>query len=333
MSSPDDEQAFVLAVDIGGTKVAITAIDCRGILLCPVIKQSVPFGSNQQAIPEAIVKLIQEQVETARKLPGNFMGVGLSLCGNVDVNTGMSILAPNLGWRYVPLGQMVREACDVPVFAATDVRMAVIAEAVWGAAQNVRDFAWATVGTGYGGYLFLDGKLYGGSHGFAGNFGHFTLDEFNGTPCGCGQTGCYETFVAGPGITRAAQAAAERGESEFLRSIATARSITTQDVFDAEAAGDEGAKAVIDEVIRLISINLGGLVNILDLSMIVMGGGIVHATPNFVDRVSQRIRHYLMTEEAIRDLQIVKESFENSALMGAAADVFVRNGILSLGTS
>lgn len=330
MSSLHDERSFAIAVDIGGTKVAITAIDRSGNLLFPVVKQSVPFDSNQRAIPEAIVELIQPYVEKARALSGTLAGIGLSLCGNVDVDTGMSVLAPNLNWRYVPIGQMVSEASGAPVFAATDVRMALIAEAIWGAAKNVRDFAWATVGTGYGGYLFLDGKLYGGSHGFAGNFGHFTLDEVNGIPCGCGQTGCYETFVAGPGITRAAQAAAERGESAFLQSIAATRRITTRDLFDAEAAGDEAAKAIVDEAIRLISINLGGLVNILDLSMIVMGGGVVHATPDFVDRVSHRIRRYLMTEEAIRDLRIVKESFENSALVGAAADVFIHQDILSL---
>lgn len=329
MDTETEARPFALAVDIGGTKIAVTAINTAGELLLPVVKQPVPFDSTQRAIPEYLVSLIQPFVEQARRLPGRLMGIGLSLCGNVDVDTGMSVIAPNLGWRYVPMGQMVREEIGQPVFAATDVRMAVLAEALWGVAKGIRYFAWATVGTGYGGYLFLDGKLYGGTHGFAGNFGHMTLDD-HGPLCGCGRPGCFETFVAGPAIAREGQRAADCGESPFLQPLAAKRRITTHDVFDAEAAGDAAAKAIIDEAIRLICINLGGLVNILDLDMIVMGGGVVNAAPDFVERVSARIRNYLMNQEAVRDLRIVKESFENSALIGAAADVFVRQGILEL---
>jgi predicted NBD/HSP70 family sugar kinase len=104
--------------------------------------------------------------------------------------------------------------------------------------------------------------------------------------------------------------------------------VTTPDVFQAEAQGDPAASAILENVVRLISINLGGVVNTLDLDKIVMGGGVVHACPDFVTRIQRRIRDYLMTEEAKRDLQVVIESFENSALTGAAADVFLRSGTL-----
>ena len=89
-----------------------------------------------------------------------------------------------------------------------------------GAWPGRTQFAWATIGTGYGGYLFLDGKLYGGAHGFAGNFGHFTVDEVNGYPCGCGRRGCLETFVTSPAIAHAGQAALDVGQSPGLRELA-----------------------------------------------------------------------------------------------------------------
>ncbi len=321
---------FALAVDIGGTKVALTILDSAGKCLLPVEVFPVPFDASHRAIPEALIELFAPAIETARTLPGHFRGIGVSCCGNLEEDTGMAVLIPNLGWRYVPLGDMIHQRFGVEVFAATDVRMALLAEVVWGAAKGVKNVAWATVGTGYGGYLFLDGRLHRGTHGFAGNFGHMTLDEVNGYPCGCGRKGCFETFVAGPAIARAGQRAADTAESPYLQVISKTRPIATADVFDAEAAGDPAAAVIIDQVIRLIAINLGGLVNILDLDMIVVGGGVANACLDFVERISQHIRRHLMTEEAIRDLKVVKESFENSALVGAAVDVFLRQGILSL---
>jgi len=323
--SPD----IALAIDVGGTKAAFTIIDADGHQLTPIEKHLVPFDAQHIADPERLLAIIAPYVEQARQMPGTLRGIGLSMCGNIDMATGMAVLVPNLHWRYLPFGDMARAAFGLPVMAATDVRMAALAEVQWGAAKGVRNFAWATVGTGYGGYLYLDGKLFDGTHGFAGNFGHTTLDEVHGAPCGCGRTGCFETYVAGPGIARASQHAADSWDSPFLAAIARERPITSHDVFAAEAVRDPAAQAIIDNVIRLIAINLGSVVNILDLDMIVMGGGVVNACPDFVQRVSQRIRQHLMTEEAIRDLQVVKESFENSALVGAAADVFLRQAVLS----
>jgi glucokinase len=322
---------FTLAVDIGGTKAAVALIDARGSLLTPVQNHPVPFDPRGSADPSGLLEILRPAVERAKNQPGRFRGVGLSVCGNIDLDTGLAVLVPNLHWRYLPFGQMVRDAFGVPVFAATDVRMALLAEVLWGAAREARFAAWATVGTGYGGYLYLDGRLYGGTHGYAGNFGHTTWDEADGVLCGCGKRGCVETFVAGPAIAAAGQRAAEAGDSLLLRQAAGTRPVTSADVFWAEAQGDPAARMIVENVIRLISINLGGVVNTLDLDVIVMGGGVVHASPDFVPRIHRRIRDFLMTEEARRDLRVVKETFENSALVGAAADVFLRSGIPPVG--
>ncbi|RPJ41218.1 MAG: ROK family protein, partial [Chloroflexi bacterium] len=188
---------YALAIDIGGTKLAAAVIDERGCVRGTVSTHLVPFGSEGRAEPEALLEIIEQN---CRSVDVPLEGIGLSICGNVDEDTGMVPLSPNLHWRYLPFGQMVSERTRLFVAAATDVRMAVLAEAVWGAARGVHYFAWATIGTGYGGYLFLDGKPYRGFHGYAGNFGHATWDEINGAACGCGKPGCVETFVSGPGL-------------------------------------------------------------------------------------------------------------------------------------
>lgn len=325
--SPRD---FALAVDIGGTKAAFSIYDVDGKQLTPLEKHLVPFDSNNKADPDGLLEIIAPYIQRATSLPGRLRGIGLSCCGAVDPIKGMAVLIPNLHWRYVPIGDIVHQAFNLPVFTAADVRNAILAEVVWGAAKGLKNAAWVTVGTGYGGHLFLDGKLYDGSHGLAGNFGHNTLDEVHGEMCGCGRRGCFETFVAGPAIARAGQKAAESKQSPFLAKILAERPITTRDVFTAEASGDPAARAILETIIRLICINLSGLVNTLDLDLIVMGGGVVQGCSDFVDRVDRRIRDFFMTEEAVRDFKVVKESFENSALVGAAVDVFIRQGVLTL---
>jgi predicted NBD/HSP70 family sugar kinase len=330
MSSADLAEQIALAVDIGGSKIEIAAIDACGRVRAPAKKHAVPFDPQGIANPARLIDLLVPHVEQARRLSGHLHGIGLSLCGNVDRETGEAVLAPNLHWRNLPFGRMVAERVGLPVYAATDVRMAAQAEALWGVAVGVRNFAWVTIGTGYGGFLFLDGKLYGGAHGFAGNFGHFTVDEVNGYPCGCGRRGCLETFVAGPAIARAGQAVLDAGQSPRLGEMAKGGRVTSQMVFQAEALGDPAAQAIIDDVIRRVAIGLGGLVTTLDLDMLILGGGVVHASPNLVPRIDTRIRHYLMTAEAKRDLRVMVESFTNSALYGAAAEVFLAHGLVTL---
>lgn len=317
-----------LAVDIGGSKIAIGVITNLGQLLGRMEVRPVPFDSAGIADAEEIIHILQPFADEARAARGFVPAIGLSVCGNIDMDTGEAVLVPNLHWRNLPFGAMVREHLGLGVSAATDVRMAALAEATWGAARGATHFAWVTVGTGYGAYLFLDGKLYGGAHDFAGNFGHNTLDEMNGFPCGCGRRGCVETFVSGPAIARAGQKALDEDRSPALRGLAADGRVTCEMVFRAEAAGDSAARGVLESVIRLIAISVGGLVNTLDLELVVLGGGVMRSSPSFLERIASRTRDYLMTVEARRDLRVVGESFPNSALFGAAASVFARRGLL-----
>lgn len=324
----NQQAEYCLAVDIGGTKVDIALMDPGGRVYGNIHHELVPFDDHGVADPGKLIDLLHPFINQALQKKLNLKGIGLAICGNINSETGEAVLVPNLHWRYLPFGEMVRSAFGLPVHYATDVRQAAIAEHLWGIARQVRNFAWCTVGTGYGGYLFLEGKLFSGSHGFAGNFGHITLDEVNGYPCGCGRRGCFETFVSGPAIARYGQAAVDRGQSSVLFHLAADKPVTTQMVIQASNSGDKVANDILDQVIRLISINLGGVVNLLDLDMIVMGGGVVNAIPNFIQRINDRIRDYLMTEEAKRDLRVEKETFPNSTLFGAAGDFFLQEGVL-----
>ncbi|HMD88184.1 MAG TPA: ROK family protein [Anaerolineaceae bacterium] len=319
---------YCLAVDIGGTKIAIALISPDGKLAGEIHSFAIPFDSQGIADPLQMIELIRPF--TTRELPSgcDLRGIGLSVCGNIDRYTEEAVLVANLHWRNLHFSRMVKQALNLPVRITKDTRAAVLAEHTWGIAKGISDFAWCTVGTGYGGYLYLNDRLYDGYHGFAGEIGHTTYDDIHGYPCGCGRRGCFETFVTGPAIARAGQSAIDSGRSPIMSELAGGNPVSSYMVFQAKDAGDPAAVEIIDQVIRLISINLGSLVNILDLHMIVMGGGIVNASPDFVPRINSLIRDFLETEEAKRDLLVVKETFPNAALFGSAADFFIYNSFL-----
>ena len=318
-----------LAVDIGGTKIALGLYNVGGEVLGEVTNLPVPFDPQGRADPDRLVAIIRSHADLARAHGLNPSALGLSICGNVDMNNGNCLLIPNLHWRDVPFGRMTSEATGLPMFAATDTRQAALAEHVWGKARGASHFCWCTVGTGYGGYLYLDGKPFDGYHGVAGPFGHNTIDEINGYPCGCGRRGCVETYVAGPAIARAGQAALEAGDSPILAELSSQGTVTTPMVVQAYQQNDPAAIRIIDNVARMIAISLGSVNNLLDLEMFILGGGVVHALPELVALVDSKIRHYLMSEEARRDLRIMKETFPNASLSGAAAHAFVHTGLLS----
>ncbi len=318
----------VLAIDIGGTSLRLGIITLEGELIGDIARYAAPFAANGSADLEGILRIMAGHIDAARQAASDQLRLGISLCGNVDLASGDAILVPNLGWRNLPFGALVSRRFGLPVCVATDVRQATLAEAIWGAGKGERNFAWATVGTGYGGYLFLNGRLYGGAHGFAGNFGHTTYDEIHGHLCGCGRRGCFETFVAGPAIARAGQAARDAGKSAILSSLASGREVSTRDVFQAVELGDQAAADIVDQAIRLICMNLGGVVNLLDIRLIVMGGGVASAATWFIERVNAEIGAYVMTAEAQASLRILPESTANSALWGAAAHVFAAEGSL-----
>lgn len=310
----------------------IALVDQQGQLIQPCERLLVPFDSSGVADINEIMNLLSPYVEKAKANSLNFLGAGFSICGNIDDKTGEAVLVANLHWHNMPFGKMVTERFNIPIFAATDVRMALIAELLWGKAKGLNYVAWMTIGTGYGGYLYLDGKLYGGSHGFAGNLGHGIYDERGGYTCGCGQKGCFESYVAGPALARQGQQAVNEGKSPILKQLSEAAGtpVTTRMVFEAESRQDPAAQEIIREQIRKLGISLSLMVNLLDLEMIVLGGGVTKGSPDFIQNVEARVRGFLMTVEARRDLKIESESFDNSALIGAAATVFIKNGVLNL---
>jgi len=320
-----------LAIDIGGTKIELGVFTPEGEMLVPSMRIAVQFNNKKEADISHIAAAAKDYFQEFKTIGWKMMGMGISACGHVDKTGKIVVLAPNLGWRDYPAGDILEGIFDLPIHMEVDTAMAATAEMMWGAARNVKNFAWCTIGTGMGSYYVLNGKLFGGTHGFAGEIGHITIDEVNGHPCGCGRRGCLETYVTGPAMARAGQMAVKRGESDMMREMARNSEVTSRVVVQAMKEKDPAACEIINDSINMIAKVMGGLANTLDLEMIIIGGGVANAIPNFIQIIQERIRDYLMFEEAKKDLRITAESFNNAALYGAAANFFIKEGILTDG--
>lgn len=318
---------FVVAADIGGTKMEIATIDVNGVPSSEIHRIPVPFIGGQASL-EKILDILEEYVEKASKSDANFRGLGLSSCGLVDLETGNVVVSPNQHWYGVPLRSSAEERFSVPVYAATDTRLAVLGEAAWGEGKHVKNFAWVTLGTGFGAAFFLNGRLYGGERGFAGAFGHNTVDEVNGYPCGCGRRGCLETYASGRALARQAKAAVDMGHETILRDMSREKTLSAKMVFDAKEKGDATAVHLVNQLVRYAGIGISQLINILDINLIIMGGGLTKAGDGFIGEIEAEAKKHLFNAEAAKDIRITKESLPNSAMFGAAANVFMHRGDL-----
>jgi len=316
------KNGIALVFDIGGTKLESVVIDSDGNLLGKIEKVQVPFTEDKASIDD-IFPIIDSKLESAEKRNGTIAGIGISVCGLIDKESGDVVVAPNLHWYDVSLTKLLSERYQEPIFVATDTKLAALGEATWGAGKGYDNFAWLTLSTGFGAFFFLDGKLFEGERGFAGALGHNTMDDVNGHPCGCGRFGCLETFASGRALERNAQAAIDMGHKTKIKEIANGEEIRAEMVFEAEKMGDETAIKLINQLVHYAAIGIGQIINILDLNLIIMGGGLVKAGEPFMNRIRAAVKKHMFCQEAADEIEIITESLPNPALFGAASLVFM----------
>jgi len=253
-------------VDIGGTKILLLLINEDGSVLFRE-KIATPKPEEPSAVVDAVRVLLNKALLTIDSRHDNCLsGVGVCIAGFVDHNQGLVHQSPNLNWhRSVGLGDLLTEALSTTVLIENDANAAVLGEVFYGAALGYRDVIYVTISTGIGGGLFLNGQLYRGSNGFAGEIGH--IKPFGkGRPCKCGGFDCLETWASGSAITRSAKSLWDKEDIDSTE-------ITT----------------------LFRSRGLSNLVNLFNPACIVIGGGVAGARPEYLIKIASIIK-----KEAIR---------------------------------
>ncbi len=289
---------FSIGVDLGGTNLRIAAVSGSGQLLEKVtLGTKVALGRDHviTEMCDAIHRLSAKYKET-----GKFLGAGIGVPGIIDMPTGMLRKSANLpGWEDYPVRAEIERRLGARVVLENDANVAALGEQWLGSARGVPNMAVVTLGTGIGGGIVLGGKIWHGMNGMAGEFGHVTIEP-EGVPCGCGNHGCAERYASASAVMRMAREAIASGEAPSLaRAASSDAEFGAKSIYNLAIQGDEHARRIFRSFGRYLGILLAGLVNVLNLDMFVVGGGVSSAwdafAPNMFEELRERSLVYAAT--------------------------------------
>ncbi len=279
---------YSIGVDMGGTNLRIAAVNTDGKMLEKIttgVKLALGRDYVIGEMCDAILHLTAKHQSS-----GKFLGAGIGVPGIIDVEAGMMRKSANLpGWTDYPVRDEIERRLGARVLLDNDANVAALGEQWLGAARDADNMAMLTLGTGIGGAIVLNGKIFYGMSGMAGEFGHVTVEP-NGVPCGCGNHGCAERYSSATAVVRMAQEAVATGQAPALAKAVAASDFSAKSVYDLAMQGNEPAKRIFVRFGEALGILMADLVNVLDLEMFVIGGGVVSAWDAFAPRMFAEMR-------------------------------------------
>lgn len=309
-----------IGFDLGGTKMLAGIVDGKNTVIAKAKRKTLETGGGK-AVVDDIIELLQEVTSQAGLSVKDIAGVGMAVPGLLDRKRGRVAHTPNLGFHDFPLVDKIRASFDVPVLLENDVNAGVYGEFVMGAARGYKHVLGAFPGTGIGGGLIINGQLYSGAGGNAGEIGHMVL-QLDGPPCGCGQYGHIEgmasrTAMAKDIVQLIASGTITGALAEYGTDI---RNISSK--FFAQGVKEENPHVirVIDRAAEFLGISLAGSVNLLNPEVVVIGGGLIEKLGDFyLSRIGKALKKAAMPFIA-KDLTLkAAELGDNAGLIGSAA--------------
>jgi glucokinase len=310
---------LILGVDVGGTKVAVGLVDRNGMIL-----QHARSPMTATGTPDAALQAVTGAIDSMSSSTGaiGFQSMGICAPGPLDPTAGIVLNPPNLPcWRNFPLAEKMSARYQVSVKVDNDANAAALAETRWGAARGFRFVFYATIGTGIGTGIVLDGRIYHGSTGSAGEGGHVSID-YRGPVCSCGKRGCIEVLAAGPAIgTRARTKLENPSRHSTILDLAKGNvsAVTSEIVGQAFLAGDPLAREILLETVDLLTPWLGNIVDLLDPDILVMGGGVAAMLKPFFDEIKNRLPSWCVNPRASEIPLVMAHYGADAGIAGGAA--------------
>ena len=309
---------YVVGIDIGGTNTVFGIVDARGNVIASNSIKTGKHANIEDYIAELKVSLnkLIEAHDAKDKIHG--IGVGAP---NSNYFTGTIEYATNLPWKgVVPLAKLLTEAFGVPVAVTNDANAAAIGEMTYGAARGMKDFIMITLGTGVGSGIVVNGQLVYGHDGFAGELGHVIVKPSNGRMCGCGRTGCLETYCSATGVARTAREFLEiRTDPSRLRDLPI-EEITSKDVYDAAIAGDKLAREIFQYTGEIMGRAFANFVAFSSPEAIILFGGLARAGELLMKPIKESMdRNMLNMFKGKTKLLLSELKESDAAVLGASA--------------
>lgn len=316
-----EQKGLALGIDLGGTAVKVGVVNHRGVIV----------GRGHRATEvekgaDGVVSNMALAAEDALKAAGVSMdeldGVGVGAPGICDAPRGIVVSAGNLHWKNVPVAPLLSARLGLPVKLENDANCAALGEQWCGAARGSNHVVLFTLGTGVGGGLILDGRIYGGATGWAGELGHMPILE-DGPACTCGRSGCLETLASATAMGVAARKVIEAGQSEAMARIAREQGhVDARVVITAANEGDEAARGILRQVGEYLGLASASLVSALNPELIVVGGGASRGGEFVLEPMRQVIATRAMPGPSDM-VKVVAATLGNDAgLIGAASLVW-----------
>ncbi len=309
----------VIGVDLGGTNLRTAILSPEGEIF-DRHKEATYASDGWQKVVGRLTENIKRQRDVAVQKGLKVDAVGVGAPGVIQVDQGIVVKSPNFpDWNNLPLKELLEKTLRIPVFIENDANAAALGEQWRGAGKGIRSMILLTLGTGVGGGIILDNKIWHGADGMAGEIGHMTLIP-DGRPCTCGNTGCLEMYASARGIVQSYREAL--GTPGVPPSDAR-EPITSERVYEAARAGSGIGVRVMKEMGRMLGIGIASLINIFNPERIVIGGGVKDAWPLFIDATREEIMKRAF-EVPARRTEIVPSQLGDDAGMAGAAAVALR---------
>lgn len=310
---------LIFAADLGGTNLRAATIDADGTIGARVRHASPGGADNPAEVVRALVAAARECERQTTANDGVIRAASIAVPGIVDASNQLVIRAPNVPClNNFKLKEALQNELDWPVVLENDANAAALGEMWKGAARDCRSVICLTLGTGVGGGIILDGKLWRGADGFAAEIGHMTIDPFGTRKCNCGNSGCLELYASATGVVRMTQEAL----SEVHDSRLVGFGLSARKVFEAGLTGEPIALAAFSQMGTYLGIALATLINVLNPEIIVIGGGVAKAWQLFEKDMREQVAQRAFPLPAARVRIVPAECGDDAGLLGAARLAF-----------
>jgi len=311
-----------IGIDIGGTKVAAGLVDTDGRVLQRARRETPHRSKTPQVVEDTIAEVIGELRD--HNAYRQVMAVGIGAAGFVDATQSSVLFAPHLSWRHEPLRDAMRRRVGLPVVVENDANAALWAETRFGAAEGEDAVVCVNLGTGIGGGVLLDGALYRGRFGVAGEFGHMQVVP-GGHRCECGNRGCWEQYASGNALVREARELASAGSpvAHGLLELVDGDPSRINGPLVTQAAknGDPAAVELFEDVGRWLGVGLANLAAAFDPGLFVIGGGVSEAGELLLTPAREGFRRQLTGRGFRPEARVVRAQLGNDAGLIGAADL------------
>ena len=307
-----------IGIDLGGTNIVAGVVNEQNEIIAKAeCKTNLPRPAD--AIIEDMARVTEQAVEKAGLTMDDVQYVGAGCPGTCNLETGIIEYSSNFGFKEVPLQKILSERLGKPVYIENDANAAALGETIAGAAKGAKSALCITLGTGVGGGIIIDGKIYGGFNFAGAELGHIVIVE-GGEPCPCGRKGCWEAYASATGLIRQTKTAIEAfPDSPMARIAKEYGKVSGRTAFDAMREGDPIGKAVVDRYIGYLACGLVNIINIFQPEVLCIGGGICHEGDTLIKPLEAYIERERYSKYSKNQTRLCVATLGNDAgIIGAA---------------